>query len=156
MFINESFGWTRYDGLPSWVPDLHHLSYEDAPALRIEALHQGKHPAFQASTKLTEFQLGHYNDEILLRAKVLDKIVLVHTGPPDPGEHQYNFGVHRQVKAVVELVKWESSIASVVLHELPRTDTVATAKFHVNEDTYLRTLLMNCMIYKESEISMES
>ncbi|KAH6618743.1 hypothetical protein C7974DRAFT_36344 [Boeremia exigua] len=153
-YINMSFSLYRTEGLPSWVPDLHHQRppYICGPATIREFQRDGD-VRYQASLSPSSFELGNEMDEIILRGKILDNIIIVH---PTNGGLTDLYGVadhlladdyedgDRSVEAFLGLVKWERRIADVALSNELRSDTMGTAaSTRVTKDTYWRTLMGN-------------
>jgi hypothetical protein len=104
--ITENFQWwcwfshachpIRGQGLPSWVPDLHHQGPEckcDPYPLIIDYGYRVSQP-FQASHKQRHVVPGKQLNELLLRGKLLDEVVIAHDimpfskGGPVPPEFQ--------------------------------------------------------------------
>lgn len=150
-YMSMAFNLTRIDGLPSWVPDLHN---NDAQSKRqpFESMLSARvysNPPWQASSKPAIASKGRAPDEILLRGKILDEIILVHPEVPHfPDDSEPGYGDETTwLRILIHLVRWEAQLAETVLDKASRTNTAAPANnavpIRVSEDTYWRTLLLN-------------
>lgn len=141
-YLSMAFNLKRLDGLPSWVPDLHHNDatskrqpYESIMSIRALNTH-----AWRASTKPSTVHKGPGGDEIVLRGKLLDQIVLVHPEVPhfpDASEPGYGDGM-TWLAVLAACIRWEAQLAAAVLQNPHHASTTA---HRVPEDTYWRTLL---------------
>ncbi|XPS94955.1 hypothetical protein M3J09_004253 [Ascochyta lentis] len=141
-----AFNLKRMDGLPSWVPDLHHNDtkckrqpYESMLAARVYS-----DPPWQASSVPCVASKGSRSDEIVLRGKLLDTVLLVHPEVPHFPESGYGDSM-AWLRVLVDLILWERKLADTVLHYTPsQTAQAASEKpthSGISEDTYWRTLL---------------
>ena len=140
FYLSMAFNKIRIDGLPSWVPDLHHNDTKSKrqPYESMLAAQGSSSPPWQASSNARRAALGQRPGEIVLRGKLLDVVTFVHPEVPffpeplvatpslTPGMKWMSF--------LVDLIKWETKLAdAVIFNSNPET--------RVSEDTYWRTLL---------------
>lgn len=128
--------------MPSWVLDLHFLSHEQSCVGRfISELPGGGNFEFPASACPTVFVSGLHANEIQLRAKILDEVILVHSGPPSMPERDEGLAV----EAIVNLEEWERTFTDTMLeipwHRIAESHCHFTKCWRVTEDTYWQTLM---------------
>ena len=137
-YVSMAFSKNRIQGLPSWVPDLHHRDAQSKrrPWESMLGARVYSDPPWQASSKACVASKGSQPDEIILRGKILDEVKLVHPEIPhfpDDMEPGYGDGMTWMV-VLVRLIRWESELADAILHN-------ADGAYNVSEDTYWRSLL---------------
>lgn len=158
-YLNLSFNLRRTEGLPSWVPDLHYQRqpYIYTPASVREFQRNGE-SRYQASSKTTKFKLGTHINEIVIRGKIVDSIILVHPASSGLqiiyGTDSYSPGAREDMgdsdlQAFIDLDAWEDIIARTVLsptseeHRSNSTDAAELTPVHIRitKDTYWQTLM---------------
>ena len=137
-YLGMTFSLNRIEGLPSWVPDLHHQDPESKrrPLESMLGARVYSDPPWQASSRSCIASKGSEPDEIVLRGKLLDEVVLAHPEVPhfpDDLEPGYGDGM-TWLAVLVKLIRWESKLADAVVYG-------ATKGGGVSEETYWRTLL---------------
>ncbi|KAJ4364235.1 hypothetical protein N0V95_000857 [Ascochyta clinopodiicola] len=146
-YLNMSFNLERREGLPSWVPDLH---FQTEPCIctpsSIREFQRDHDFRYQASLNTSTFALGQETDEIVLRGKIIDSIIMVHPSFAKRPVHKHTGeNADESLDALINLQGWESKIADAVLQrstdERNINGTDATSCCCVTEDTYWRTLM---------------
>jgi hypothetical protein len=137
-YLGMAFSLNRIEGLPSWVPDLHHQDPESRrrPYATMLIARIYSDPPWQASSKSSVASKGSKPDEIVLRGKLLDEVILAHPEVPhfpDDLEPEYGDGM-TWLAVLAKLIRWESKLADAVVYG-------ATKGGGVSEETYWRTLL---------------
>lgn len=84
QYMSMAFTKRRMASLPSWVPDLHENAEEVAlrPFRSLLHVHTYSHSDWQASFRPPTAATGSRPDEIVLRGKLLDDVMLVHPEVP--------------------------------------------------------------------------
>ncbi|KZM20903.1 hypothetical protein ST47_g7943 [Ascochyta rabiei] len=154
FYLSMAFNLKRIDGLPSWVPDLHHNDskckrqpYESMLAARVYS-----DPPWQASSRPCIVSKGSRSDEIILRGKLLDTVLLVHPEVPHfPGDSEPGYGDGMTwLRVMTDVIQWERKLADAVLYHPPSQSTRAASEEPVysgiSEDTYWRTLLADARV----------
>lgn len=138
FYLSLAFNKTRIDGLPSWVPDLHHNDdkakrqpYESMIVTQVQSS-----PLWQASSQPRKAAYGPRFGEIVIWGKLLDVVTLVHPEVPHfPDRSEPGYGDGKMwLNVLVSVIEWERKLANTV--------TCAAAEgCHVPEDTYWRSVL---------------
>lgn len=163
-YINSSFSLFRIEGLPSWVPDLHHQTSPNVchPNKDIAAFVHSATSQYQAITLTTSFAIGNRIDEIVMRARVVDEIGIVHAMIPKFLELTYYFDIKVQrheeaFTSLIDMVDWENTVAEAALIQdsgESRSNGVADSSYgRVTMDTYWRTFLRDEGIDGEIDLS---
>jgi hypothetical protein len=121
-FKNKS---KRRHGLPSWVPDFHHLWREEAD-VRYES---GRIIPRQASTRKGSWvRQGTSLEQLIFSGIIFDEVLTVFPGVPE---------------SFKSMVRWEADIASSWLNELVAKFNGDGEKIHALLDIYWGTLFGN-------------
>lgn len=151
FYMSMAFRKNRIEGLPSWVPDLHHNDASDKRYVfdnMMSAQGYSETP-WQASSRPRKAAHGPRPGEIILRGKLLEKITHAHpevpygfpvyTDPPDTTGMKWLY-------AVVAVIRWEHGLSSSLLRpeSSPAVDRTNEQRCHVSADTYWRSLLADC------------
>lgn len=147
-YMSMAFRKNRIEGLPSWVPDLHHNDTKDKRHLfdSMIAARVYSDPPWQASTKPRKAAHGPRPGEIMLRGRILDEVTLVHPevpyGFPDHTDPPQATGM-MWLAAVVALIQWESELSAASLQAVssPGADRAEAHQQRISDDAYWRTLL---------------
>lgn len=146
-FMSMAFRKNRIDGLPSWVPDLHHNRTEDRRYVfdNMMTMRVYSDPLWQASSRPRRAAHGPRSGEIVLRGKLVDQVTHIYPEVP------YSFPDHtdppgttgmKWLAALTALIQWESELSASVLQPSPSSATNKTpARQALPADTYWRALL---------------
>ncbi|KAF2027769.1 hypothetical protein EK21DRAFT_91278 [Setomelanomma holmii] len=164
-WLRYAAGFNRSKGLPSWVPDLHHMGLGEGPTGDVILQTYGNDPdqhisrlepdvplRTRASARVTTVKGGEGWNEVLLKGKIVDEVREVYdtipssssvpSRPPHLPEakSEEKQETHESSIAVSE---WEECIADAVLHNDPEgiINGDAAPKHHtIDLEIYYRTL----------------
>jgi hypothetical protein len=151
-----AFTLVRREGLPSWVPDLHHQDLADKCQPYRSILYYCAHSSrpYQASAKQTIVEAVKEWNKLRLRGKLLDRVVAVFEEIP---AYTSEVGV---LEYICQLAEWEEKIAALVIGEDEQYDNPEGHKRldhpQIDIDTYWRTLLGDWVDTDDEPITRET
>ena len=164
-YFNSAFTFNKPVGLPSWVPDLHHqkqfaAEYVCEPRIVVEFIERWPlYQRYEASRRLAVIGKGSRDDEIVMRGKILDEIILAHPTPPNTTDSSTNTKDDGGVMMfLTRLADWEQNVARSVLrdtnHDEVKDGDITPQDWRISEETYWRTLLANNLTIGEDKSTM--
>jgi hypothetical protein len=146
-YMSMAFRKNRIEGLPSWVPDLHHNRTEDKRHVfdSMMFMRGSSDPPWKASSKPRKAAHGPRPGEIVLRGKLVDHVMHVYPEVPysfpDRTDPPGTTGM-KWLSAVTAVIQWERSLSVAVLQPgtLSPTDH-RPAHPPLSADVYWRALL---------------
>jgi hypothetical protein len=120
-----ALGFSRRQGLPSWVPDLHQQEERNLCEVFMRSLpyHYGLSRPVQASNKKASATPGERLDELLLKGRIIDEVVMAHEEiPPKPPAEEG--GDYVEVfRYLCQIADWEKSLSAWIPSESIRDNS---------------------------------
>lgn len=145
-FFNLSFTFRKVEGLPSWVPDFHHQDKNSSYICTRPTIKSfgDKKTRYQASDTPTVVESGLQTNELVIRGKIIDEIILTHPSPPSAGDPSIDPSASdddRNMLWLVKLTDWEQNLFSAVVENAMHRN--GEEDYRIPTETYWRTLVAN-------------